>query len=319
MDQAAIERLSAKTAAEAIVERLQHDFNLSRIVAQTLLEQVRIHFENYYDQKVDTGQLTYLAVSIDSPAGRRIEACRRVSVRLTLTGPDDLVALRAGTAALRQARIVRWTAEAYDQGGLLTHEDLALLLCSSLATIKRDVKVLRQAGTHVPTRGQIKDIGKGVSHKAQIVRDYLAGYTYSEIEQRRRHSLSSISRYCGDFVRVIRLHHKQLSVPDMQRALGLSERLIAEYLQLHQSTDPANERLQLLLAVPDPATEVPAQIKRGACCHEGTNKHPGEPLVQALIATTTAGQVPARVWLPERSRGCRRHHRRYAGLDRGAL
>lgn len=264
MYQAGIERLEAKTAAKAIVERLQQDFNLSRIVAQTLFEQVRMHFENYYGQKSGTGQLTYLAVSVDSPAGRRIEECYRVPVALTLTGPDDLAALASGTAALRQARLARMTEEAYEQGGLLTHEDLALLLCSSLATIKRDVKALRQRDISIPTRGQIKDIGKGMSHKTQIVQDYLAGYTYSEIERRQRHSIGSIRRYCSDFVRVVRLCHKQLDINEMRLALGLSERLICEYLRLYEGTDPANERLQLLLADPHPATEQPATIKRGA-------------------------------------------------------
>ncbi len=264
MHQAAIERLEAKTAAKAIIERLQEDFNLSWIVAQTLFEQVRMHFENYYDQKSETGQLTYLAVSVDSPAGRRIEECRRVPVALTLAGPDDLAALTSGTAALRQARLARMTEEAYEQGGLLTHEDLALLLCSSLATVKRDVKALRQRDISIPTRGQIKDIGKGVSHKTQIVQDYLAGYTYSEIERRQRHSIGSIRRYCSDFVRVVRLHHKQLNITDMRLALGLSERLIREYLQLYEETDLANDRLQLLLADPHPATEQVATIKRGA-------------------------------------------------------
>ena len=264
MKQDGIERLEAKTAAKAIVEKLQSDFNLSKIVAQTFFEQMQMHFENFYDQKKETGQLTYLAVSMDSPAGRRIDECERVPVRLTLNTSDDFVALRVGLARLRQARIVRMTEEAYDQGALLTHEDLACLLCSSLATIKRDVKELRAQDIHVPTRGQIKDIGKGVSHKTQIVNDYVAGYTYSEIERRRRHSIGSIRRYCQDFVRVVRLHHKELNRADIRRALGLSERLIREYVTLYQGVEPGNERLQLLLADPNAATAEPATIKRGA-------------------------------------------------------
>ncbi|MBK9231805.1 MAG: DUF1670 domain-containing protein [Anaerolineae bacterium] len=38
--------------------------------------------------------------------------------------------------AARQQRLLRLTEEAEAQGGLLSHEDLACLLCSSLATIK---------------------------------------------------------------------------------------------------------------------------------------------------------------------------------------
>ena len=264
MNQQAIDRLQLKNASEAIIERLQHDFNLAPLIARTLLEQMRRYFESYYQLKTETGQLTYLAVSADSPPGRKIEECRRVAIKLSLYSLDDLEAMSHGMAALRQARIMRLTEEAYDQAALLTHEDLACLVCSSLATIKRDVQALRARGLNIPTRGQVKDIGKGVSHKSQIVEDYLAGYTFSEIQRRQRHSVGSIGRYCQDLARVVRLDHKNFSVAEIRRATGLSERLIRDYLALYEQCDPANERLQLLLAEADPATDRPAEIKRGA-------------------------------------------------------
>ena len=264
MNQQAIDRLQLKNPAEAIIERVQHDFNLAPLVARTLFDQMRNYFESYYQLKNDTGQLTYLAVSIDSPAGRKLTECQRVAIKLSLHTPDDLVALKGGVAALRQARIMRLTEEAYEPGALLSHEDLACLLSSSLATIKRDVGQLRQQGLNVPTRGQVKDIGKGVSHKTQIVQDYLAGYTFSEIERRRRHSAGAIGRYCQDFVRVVRLRQKKLTVADIRRTTGLSERLITEYLALYDEGDPDNDRLHLLLAEPHPATAKPAEIKRGS-------------------------------------------------------
>jgi biotin operon repressor len=264
MNQQAIDRLQLKNPAEAIIERVQHDFNLAPLVARTLFDQMRSYFESYYQLKNDSGQLTYLAVSVDSPGGRKLTECQRVAVKLSLHTPDDLVALKRGVAALRQARIMRLTEEAYEQGALLSHEDLACLLSSSLATIKRDVGQLRQQGLNVPTRGQVKDIGKGVSHKTQIVQDYLAGYTFTEIEWRRRHSAGAIGRYCQDFVRVLRLRQKKLTVGDIRRTTGLSERLITEYLALYDEDNPDNDRLQLLLAEPHPATDKPAEIKRGS-------------------------------------------------------
>ena len=112
MNQQAIDRLQLKSAAEAIIERIQHDFNLAPMVARTLFKQMRSYFESYYQLKNDTGQLTYLAVSADSPAGRKLEECQRVAIKLSLHTPDDLVALSRGIAALRQARILRLTEEA---------------------------------------------------------------------------------------------------------------------------------------------------------------------------------------------------------------
>ena len=264
MEQSVIERLQAKSPEEAIIEQIGRDFNLAPFMARTQFEQMRRYFEEYLDLERDIGQLTFLAVSADTPPGQPITACKRVAITLTLDHPDDVEALRAGIAALRQSKIQRLTREAQDQGALLTQEDLARLLCCSRSTVKRDVARLRKEGVDVPTRGQIKDIGKGVSHKGRIVEDWLAGYTFSQIKQRQRHSIRSIDRYCSDFQRVIRLHAHGLSVGEIRISTGLSERLIGEYLALYEAAGPESEHIRRILTTPDPATETPAEIKRGA-------------------------------------------------------
>jgi biotin operon repressor len=264
MEESAIERLQAKSPEEAIVEQISRDFNLAPFMARTQFEQMRRYFEHYFGLERDVGQMTILATSVDTPPGCPIPECQRVPVNLTMDAADDLEALRHGVAALRRSKIQRLAREAQEQGALLTQEDLARLLCTSRSTIKRDIAHLRAAGVDVPTRGQIKDIGKGVSHKTQIVSDWLAGYTFSQIKQRRWHSISSIDRYCSDFQRVVRLHRRGLSMADIRISTGLSDRLIAEYLGLYTQAEPHNEQLQRLLAEPHPATETPAEIKRGA-------------------------------------------------------
>jgi hypothetical protein len=207
--------------------------------------------------------MTFLAISGDTPPGRRIADSKRVPINLTVDSSDDLVALRYGVPALRRSKIQRLTQEAQEQGALLTQEDLARLLCASRSTVKRDIAHLRAEGIDIPTRGQVKDIGKGVSHKARIVGDWLAGYTFSEIQQRRRHSIHSIERYCSDFQRVARLHARGLSVAEMRIGTGLSERLIKEYLTIYETEGKENEQIKQLLQDPAPATDRPAEIKRG--------------------------------------------------------
>jgi hypothetical protein len=263
MEQSAIERLQVKSPEEAIIEQISRDFNLAPFMARTQFEQMRQYFERYLGLERDVGQMTFLAVSADAPPGCPIAECKQVAITLTLDSPDDLEALREGVASLRCSKIQRLTREAQEQGALLTQEDLARLLCASRSTIKRDIARLRAQGLEVPTRGQIKDIGKGISHKAHIVRDWLAGYTFSQIQQRRWHSVRSIERYCTDFQRVVRLHSHGLSVADIRISTGLSERLIGEYLDLYRAAGPDNDRLQQLLSAPHQATEEPAEIKRG--------------------------------------------------------
>jgi hypothetical protein len=264
MEEQAIERLEAKSPEEAIIERIGRDFNLAPFMARTQFEQMRRYFEHYLGLERDVGQMTFMAISGDTPPGRPITESKREPINLTVDSPDDLVALRHSVAALRRSKIQRLTQEAQEQGALLTQEDLARLLCASRSTVKRDIAHLRAEGINVPTRGQVKDIGKGVSHKTRIVGDWLAGYTFSEIEQRRRHSIHSIDRYCSDFQRVVRLHVHGLSVAEIRVSTGMSERLIQEYLTLYETEGIENEQIKLLLDEPDPATDTPAEIKRGA-------------------------------------------------------
>jgi biotin operon repressor len=263
MEEQAIQRLEAKSAEEAIIDQISRDFNLAPFMARTQFKQMRSYFERYLELKPEIGQMPFLAVSADSAPGQAVSACQRVAIKLTVDSGDDVTALSQGLAALRRSKIQRLTREAQDQGALLTQEDLARLLCSSRSTIKRDIAHLRGQGVDVPTRGQVKDIGRGISHKSQIVGDWLAGYTFSQIQKRRWHAISSIERYCGDFQRVVRLHHHGLSVADIRRSTGLSERLIGEHLALYQAAGGDNERLRHLLSEADRATEPPAEIKRG--------------------------------------------------------
>jgi len=264
MEERAIERLQAKSPEEAIIEQISRDFNLAPFMAKTQFEQMRQYFEQYFGLERDVGQMTILAVSADNPPGRPMAECKRVPVNLTMDSVDDLEALRQGVAVLRRTKIQRLTREAQEQGTLLTQEDLARLLCASRSTIKRDIAYLRSEGMDVPTRGQIKDIGRGVSHKTCIVRDWLAGYTFSEIKRRRWHALGSIERYCLDFQRVAQLHAHGLSVAEIRVSTGLSERLIQEYLDLFREAGRDNDRLKQLLKEPNAATKGPAEAKRGS-------------------------------------------------------
>ena len=263
MGAAVIERLQAKSPKEAIVEQISRDFNLAPFMARTQFSQMQKYFGQYFDLAREVGQITFLAVSAANPPGCAIGECKRVAVNLTWDNADDLEAWRQGVAALRRSKIQRLTREAQEQGAFLTQEDLARLLCASRSTVKRDIAWLRGAGIDVPTRGQIKDIGKGVSHKTQIVSDWLGGYI-SQIKQRRWHSIPAIERYCTDFQRVARLHQRGLSVADMRLSTGLSERLRKEYLTLYAQVGSDPQRLAQLLAEPAPETQPAAVIKRGA-------------------------------------------------------
>ena len=160
-------------------------------------------------------------------------------VRVTLTlddGVEDLEVLKSqGFKALRQKKVLRLTDEAYEQGGLLTQEDLARLLQVSSRTIRSDISELTSDGNTIHTRGFDHDIGRGVSHKTRIVDLYLSGYAYAAIMRQTRHGAHSIKRYVSTFGRLLLLlNHDITDLSELSRLLNQSERLTQEYLELFE-------------------------------------------------------------------------------------
>ena len=149
---------------------------------------------------------------------------------------DQEVLFRDGVTALRRARVLRITEEAHEQGIDLTQEDLAHnIFGCGLRTIRRDIKALKDNGVYVPTRGQQKDIGPGISHKVLAVKMFLERKTDLEIARTIYHSLKAVERYTTTFARVILLLKKGLTSGEIAFIVQISERLVNQYQHLFLS------------------------------------------------------------------------------------
>jgi DNA-binding Lrp family transcriptional regulator len=142
-----------------------------------------------------------------------------------------------GRVELRRTQIQRLLDEALAQGAVATQEDLAQALNVSVRTIKRDCKALEAQGVCLPTRGRLKGIGRGQTHKAQIVSRWLRGETYDQIMLCTRHSLSSVKRYVQSFVRVADLHRQGFAEGEIALLLEMSAYLVREYLAVYTQHD----------------------------------------------------------------------------------
>src|SRR6266540_1968754 len=310
MDSYGTARLAAKDAESAIVARIREEFNLTPVLARAHYEQRAQYFTEYGQMAASPGELCYLAVDAEEPPGKAISSCRKIQVRLELAAAEDLEVLRAkGLGAMRERRLARLCRQARVQGGLLTVEDLAYLTCSSPATVKRDLAALRRRDEAAPTRGQIRDIGPGVTHKARVVQLYLWGLQFTEIEQRTAHSEGSIRRYLADFRQIAALYARGAKVPEIRAATGRSAGLIAEYIGLYERARrefPAAPRLYDLLDVQR------GRAQRGGVGEGGAPLRGGlPPPGPAQPGLPAAVQVPARVRLRPGSGGGRGHRGRH--------
>ena len=233
-------RLDAKTLDSMFRRRIEEGANCSPFVSRAILATVKEVFAigpEEPDHHLGLGRIRLLIVAAREPAGKPLAACQKVSVLLTLdTGPEDYqVRLAHGVEGLRRCRILRVTAEAREQGGLLSYEDLAFRLFNcGVRTIVRDVQALRRRGIEVPARGQQQDIGPGQTHRVQAVRLYLQGLEANEIACRLYHTLGSVENYITTFARVAVLVDKGYADDEIAFVMRRSGPLVAAYRKLFE-------------------------------------------------------------------------------------
>lgn len=247
MQQAEIDRLQAKTPEQQLLRMLQQEFNFAPKIAQAVLAEAQACLLGSA-RPLKTGQMRVILLKRNAPHGQVLSQTSTVEVVWTIdAGAEDQEVLAShGLQALRQVRIQRLLEEALAQGAVASQEDLARALQVSVRTIKRDWAALQAQGLYLPSRGKLQGIGRGQTHKAQIVDRWLRGETYDQIARHTHHAVSCVRRYVQTFVRVVNLHQQGFSPTEMGLLLQVSQPLLSEYLTLYQQHDSpfCRQRLQ---------------------------------------------------------------------------
>jgi len=246
-----ISRLGLKTPQEHFLRVLREDFKEAPRVAEAILAEATEALHGT-ESSLKNGQIKFTLARRKARVGQPLTETDTVEIIWTLyAGKDDIKILKEqGPVALRQAKIIRLLTEALEQNAVATQEDLAYVLHSSIATIKRDFKVLQAQNISLPSRGYIKGVGRGQTHKTQIVSRWLKGQTYDQISQAVHHTHASIKRYINTFSRVVWLHRQKKYLPHkIAMVIQISEKLVQEYLELYEdfNTDAYQERLTACL------------------------------------------------------------------------
>lgn len=232
-------RLELKTQDQRLKVLAVEGTGMSPWEAEVLVGVTReVYFAEPGSGPLRTGQMRYECVAVGEGAGRPIQECRLVTVVLTIFEAKEDLAVwhQQGQAARRKALIQRLTEEAREQGGLLSQEDLALLLFCDTRTVRRDIQELReQQGIFVATRGQIQDIGPGVSHKGVAIAHWLAGLETVEVARRINHTLHAVERYVHTFCRVVYLARKGFHPHQIALTVGISSGSARTFLEIYEA------------------------------------------------------------------------------------
>lgn len=241
-----INRHEAKTSEQRFLQTLQREFHYAPKIAQSILAEAQDCFQGN-PIGLKTGQMRVWLVRRKAASGQALQDTKKVEVTWTVdAGLEDLAALhKSGIAGLRKVRIQRLLDEALEQTALATQEDLARVLQTSVRTIKRDFAELHEQGLYLPSRGYLLGIGRGQTHKAQIIRRWLRGETYDQLSQNTHHCISSIQRYLRTFVQVVRLYQQGLSENQIGLLLQIGAVLVQDYLDVYRQNAEAECRQRL--------------------------------------------------------------------------
>jgi predicted transcriptional regulator len=243
------ERLALKTPEASFLHVLQSEFSLSPREAQEVVNTARemLGLDRPSDQ-VRPGQVRLVVASLKAPFGPPLSETDRVEVTLTVDGgaEEAEVKARQGREGLRRGRMLRVLDEALEQGGVLTEEDVARVLHVTRRTIERDVQVLRAEGHLIQTRGHIKGVGRGQTHKVRIIELWLDREGYDKIAQWVHHSPQSIKRYIRTFLRIVALHRQGRAAEEIAFLVGASQKLVHDYVAVYQQVRSQPHRLAKL-------------------------------------------------------------------------
>lgn len=236
----------AKSSEGHLRTKLEQEFEFAPRIAQAIVEEAQAALRSGPDE-VGVGQSRVYLVRRDAGHGRALRETPTHPVCWTVDAgvEDQEVLSKHGRIALRRVRIQRLLGEAVEQGALASQEDLARALHVDVRTIKRDCKALQAERVWLPLRGTMCGIGRGQSHKALIIRRWLQGETYDQLERSTKHSVVSIRRYIQTFLRVVELHQAGFANTEVAHLTQCGVALIDDYLAVYQACDDVVSRIRL--------------------------------------------------------------------------
>jgi hypothetical protein len=260
-------RLAQKQLDQQFLNTITSGLECSPFEAQAILEAVYSVYGPYFETSgtLKPGQLLFQVVSIDAPPNIPLAQCKQITVVLTLDAGDEDLNVRKnnGIVDLRRHRIQRIAHEAFQQGGLLTVEDIAnrLLNCGE-RTLCRDLSFFKTQQITLPLRSTIKDMGRAISHRALIIENWLQGKEYEQIKQTTHHSIPSVQNYVSKFKRVVALAHQGLDIHEISFLVKISPSLAQQYYTIYKTAHIVSHRKKELLSL---IKKTPQITQTGRC------------------------------------------------------
>lgn len=214
--------------------------SLGSLTCAVIVDQLETMIDKYYPptERFRMGQVLWPAVDVKAKAsyGKTMERTKLVPVTLDLIHRKDIEAVLQGKKAkeVRKQITARLFTQAFEQQGVLTNSDVAMLLRVTPTTVSRYVKEIEQeTNRYLPRRGVVHDLGPCTTHKKQICYQVIVeGRSVEETARRTHHSPAAVTRYVRDYKRVYTCLKEGLTIDQTRYVVNISKKLVEEYVGL---------------------------------------------------------------------------------------
>lgn len=163
---------------------------------------------------------------------------RFVPVTLTIVNQEDIKMLTQGckVSKVKQFAIARMFKEAYQQGGILSTRDLALLTLATPSTISVARSKFEQENEVVlPHPGVLHDMGSTITHKKQIVYKVIVEKKDTTlVAKETNHSQKAVDHYLHDYNRVKTVFKINTNLNYIHLVTNIAKSVVKQYIELYE-------------------------------------------------------------------------------------
>lgn len=239
--------IKKRTFRSALIEMLEREYKLigSHKVIELIADDICQLRDEFYPKTGEEayGNLTWVTTSSDNKKprlGQRVEDYKNTRISLPLISEEDLQMLENLPSTERdKAKIIRLINSAYKQGGLLTIEELALMVNRTPMSISKRIKEYQEERQVVlPIKGNKLDMGPGITHKRIILELYEKKVAPPDIARQVNHSQEAVDRYIKDYERIRFLVRRGMEITEISHLTGRGKQVVKQYLEIIKNHHP---------------------------------------------------------------------------------
>jgi hypothetical protein len=135
---------------------------------------------------------------------------------------------------IRPDMAVRIMNEVDVQGATVAYNDVAMVTgytIGGVAGLKKDY-LKKHPDAYVPHAGTVFDMGNTLTHKKQIITEYLKCLLTKDIAEKTKHHTSNVDKYISDFNRILELYEEGKEENQIVFLTKLSRSLVKEHIKL---------------------------------------------------------------------------------------